>query len=145
MAHLPTNLLGFDQEPDGEQATPVENNAVSASNLELAAADRPADGADAETELAPAPEADAAAAEVNPSTDESAAETTVRRRGRPRKVRPDAQPESTGDSTDQEHSPAADTTEAQHPSTAPDSDEQQEPDAVLTSDGDDPFGLDPLL
>ena len=133
-AHLPTNLLGFDPEPDGEQATPVENDAVSASNPELAAADRPADGADAETELAPAPETDAVAAEVNPPADETATEPPARRRGRPRKARPEAQPESAGDSTDQEQPPAADTTESQQTSTA-----------LLTTEGDDPFGLDPLL
>jgi len=132
-AHLPTNLLGLDQEPDGQQTTPVENDAVSASNPEPEAADRP-DGADAETELAPAPEADAAAAEVNPPADETAAEPAARRRGRPRKARPEAQPESAGDSTDQEQPPAADTTESQQTSTA-----------LLTTEGDDPFGLDPLL
>ena len=133
-AHLPTNLLGLEQEPDGEQATPVENDAVSASNPELAAADRPADEADAETELAPAAEADAAAAEVNPPADESATEPAVRRRGRPRKVRPEAQPEPAGEATDQEQPPAADTTES-----------QQTPTALLSTEGDDPFGLDPLL
>jgi hypothetical protein len=69
-AHLPTNLLGLDPEPDGGHATPAENDAVSASN----------------------PEPDAAAAEVNPPADETAAEPPARRRGRPRKVRPEAQP-----------------------------------------------------
>lgn len=111
-AHLPTNLLGLDQEPNGEQATPAENDAVSASN----------------------PEPDAAAAEVNPPADETAAEPAARRRGRPRKVRPETQPEATPEATDQEQAPAADVTEAQQTSTA-----------LLSTDGDDPFGLDPLL
>ena len=132
-AHLPTNLLGLEQEPDGDQAIPAENDAVSASNPEPEAADRP-DGADAETELAPAPEADAAAAQANPPADESAVEPAARRRGRPRKVRAEAQPEPAGESTDQEKPPAADVNDA-----------QQLPTALLTSEGDDPFGLDPLL
>lgn len=133
-AHLPTNLLGLDQEPDGEPAPSAESDAVSASNPELAAADRPADGADAETELAPAPEVDAAAVEVNPPADETAAEPAARRRGRPRKVRPEAQPEPAGEATDQEQPPAADLTN-----------EQQTSNALLSTEGDDPFGLDPLL
>jgi hypothetical protein len=100
-AHLPTNLLGLDQEPAGEQAPSAENDAVSASN----------------------PEPDAAAAEVNSPADETAVEPVARRRGRPRKARPEAQPESAGDSNDQE----------------------QTSTALLTTEGDDPFGLDPLL
>jgi hypothetical protein len=132
-AHLPTNLLDLDQEPDGEQATPAENDAVSASIPEPEAADRP-DGADAETELAPAPEADAVAAEVHPPADETAAEPAARRRGRPRKVRPETQPEPAGEATDQEQPPASDLTNEQQTSTA-----------LLSTDGDDPFGLDPLL
>lgn len=132
--HLPTNLLGLDQEPDGEQATPVENDAFSASNPELAAADQPADGADVATELAPAAEADAAAAQANPPADETAAEPAARRRGRPRKARPEAQPESAGEANDQAQPPAADLVDAQQP-----------PTALLTTEGDDPFGLDPLL
>ena len=84
-AHLPTNLLGLDQEPAGEQAPSAESDAVSASN----------------------PEPDAAAAEVNSPADETAVEPVARRRGRPRKARPEAQPESAGDSTDQEQAPAA--------------------------------------
>ena len=122
-AHLPTNLLGLDQEPTGELATPAENDAVSASNPEPEAADRPADGGDVVTELAPATEADAAAAEVNPPADESAAEPIARRRGRPRKARPEAQPEALTETADQE----------------------QAPTAAITTEGDDPFGLDPLL
>lgn len=133
-AHLPTNLLGLDQEPAGEPAPSAENDAVSASNPELEVADQPAEGADVATELAPAPEADAAAAEVNPPADESATEPAARRRGRPRKVRPEAQPEAAGEVTDQEQTPAADVTEAQQSSTP-----------LLSTDGDDPFGLDPLL
>lgn len=122
-AHLPTNLLGLDQEPDGQQVTLAENDAVSASNPEPETADRPADGGDVVTELAPATEADAAAAEVNPPADETAAEPAARRRGRPRKVRPEAQPEATSETNDQEQAPAA----------------------AISTDGDDPFGLDPLL
>ena len=122
-AHLPTNLLGLDQEPTGELATPAENDAVSASNPEPEAADRPADGGDVVTELAPATEADAAAAEVNPPADETAAEPAARRRGRPRKVRPEAQPEATSETNDQEQAPAA----------------------AISTDGVDAFGLDPLL
>ena len=111
-AHLPTNLLGLDQEPAGEQAPSAENDAVSASN----------------------PEPDAAAAEVNSPADESVAEPAARRRGRPRKARPEAQPEPAGEATDQEQAPGADVTEAQQSSTP-----------LLSTDGDDPFGLDPLL
>ena len=133
-AHLPTNLLALDQEPTGEQATPAENDAVSASNPELEAADQPAEGAGVETELAPEPEADAVAAEVNPPADETAAEPAARRRGRPRKVRPETQPEPAGEATDQEQPPAADLTN-----------EQQTSNALLSTEGDDPFGLDPLL
>ncbi len=134
MANLPRNLLGLDQEPDGEQATPVEKDAVSASNPEPEAADQPADGPDVVTELAPAPEADADAAEGNPPSDESGSEPAARRRGRPRKARPETQPEPAGEATDQEQPPAADVAEAQQSSTA-----------LLSTDGDDPFGLDPLL
>jgi hypothetical protein len=133
-AHLPTNLLGLDQEPTVEQAPPAETNAVSASDPELAATDRPADGADAETELAPATEADAVVAEVNPPTEESTAEPATRRRGRPRKARPEAHDEPANEATDLEQAPAADLTN-----------EQQPPTALLTTEGDDPFGLDPLL
>jgi hypothetical protein len=122
--HLPTNLLGLDQEPDGEQAPSAENNAVSASNPEPEAADQPAEGSGSEMELAPAPEADAVAAEVNPPADETATEPAARRRGRPRKVRPEPQPE---------------------PEPASDSHDRGQPPALLTTDGDDPFGLDPLL
>ena len=111
-AHLPTNLLGLDQEPAGEQALSAENDAVSASD----------------------PEPDAAAAEVNSPADESVAEPAARRRGRPRKVRSETQPEPAGEATDQEQPPAADTTES-----------QQTPTALLSTEGDDPFGLDPLL
>ena len=111
-AHLPTNLLGLDQEPDGEQAPSAENDAVSASN----------------------PEPDAAAAEVNSPADESVAEPAARRRGRPRKARPEAQPEALTEAADQEQPPAADVAEA-----------QQTSNALLTTEGDDPFGLDPLL
>ena len=133
-AHLPTNLLALDQEPTGEQATLAENDAVSASDPEPEAADQPAEGAGVETELAPASEADAAAAEVNPPADETAAEPAVRRRGRPRKVRLETQPEPAGEATDQEQPPASDLTN-----------EQQTSNALLSTDGDDPFGLDPLL
>lgn len=132
--HLPTNLLGLDPEPDGEQATLDENDAVSASNPEPEAANQPAEGSGREMELAPAAEADAAAAEVHPPADETAAEPSARRRGRPRKARPEAQPESASESTDQDQPPAANTTEA-----------QQTPTALLSTEGDDPFGLDPLL
>jgi hypothetical protein len=136
-AHLPTNLLGLDQEPAGEQATPVENDAVSASNPDVAAADHPADGADAETEMAPAPGADAVVAEVNPPADKTAAEPAARRRGRPRKVRPEAQPEALTEATDQEQPPAADVADV--------AEAQQTSTALLSTEGDDPFGLDPLL
>ena len=106
-----------------EQAPSAENDAVSASIPEPEAADRPADVADAETELAPAPEADAVVAEVNPPAEESTAEPAARRRGRPRKARPEAQPEATTEANDQEQATAA----------------------AISTDGDDPFGLDPLL
>ena len=111
-AHLPTNLLGLDPEPDGGHATPAENDAVSASN----------------------PEQDAANAEVNPPADETAAEPPARRRGRPRKARPEVQPEALTEVPDQDQAPAADVVDAQQTSTS-----------LLTTEGDDPFGLDPLL
>ncbi len=135
-AHLPTNLLGLDEEPAERRATPAENDAVSAWNPgaeadrpsaadiaaaalsgELAAPDRP------EAAPEPAPDAPVTSAGVSSPADESAAEPAARRRGRPRKVRSEIQPEATTEETVQEQAPAA----------------------PISTDGDDPFGLDPLL
>jgi hypothetical protein len=49
-------------------------------------------------------------------------------------VRPEAQPEPAGEATDQEQASAAEVGGAQENS-----------NALLTTEGDDPFGLDPLL
>ena len=140
-AHLPTNLLGLDEEePTGEQAAPAGNDAVSAWNPEPSPGDQPADAAESVAEssttehveaAAPA-EAEAPAADVaSPAEPPAAAVTDVpqdpapqpapARRGRPRKVRPEAQAE-----------PAAATT-------------AQDPAPASTNEGDDPFDLDPLL
>lgn len=155
-AHLPTNLLGLDEmEPTGEQAAPAGNDAVSAWNPGPSPAGQPADAAESAAEssaaepveaAAPveveAPAADVAAPVKPPAlavTDVPQEEPplpTPARRGRPRKVRPEAQVE-----------PAA-TPTAEGPAPAPAAEgttEQQPAAAVLATDGDDPFGLDPLL
>jgi hypothetical protein len=146
-AHLPTNLLGLDEEPAERQATPAENDAVSAWNPG-AETDRPsaADSAVAalSDELAaparpvadpePAPDADGAPAGVNPPADESAAEPAARRRGRPRKARPEP-----------EQQPAAEVMAQKQPPAVQDSEGPLAPDVAITTEGDDPFGLDPLL
>jgi hypothetical protein len=147
-AHLPTNLLDLDEvEPTGEQAAPAENNAGSAWNPGLEAADLIAEASNSAGESSATEHAEAAAQDVAEVTEPPAAAVTdapqdpapqpnLARRGRPRKVRPEAQAE-----------PAAATT-AEGPAPAPaaeDTTEQQPAAAVLTTDGDDPFGLDPLL
>jgi hypothetical protein len=155
-AHLPTNLLDLDEEePAGEQAAPAGNDAVSAWNPEPSPAGRPADAAESAAdssaadpvEAAAPVEVEAPAADVaslveppTPAVTDAPQDTVPQpapaRRGRPRKVRPEAQPE-----------PAA-APAAQGPSPAPAGEgttDQQPAAAVLATDGDDPFGLDPLL
>ena len=152
-AHLPTNLLDLDAEPGAAQGTAAQNDAVSASHgaTELIAAPAPTDGAASLAEAAQPDTANNPVAEhsgdsieataVDPVADllaEPAPEPTPppapARRGRPRKVRPE-----------QEQQPATEVTAEEQTSTAQDSDEPQAPAAVLTTEGDDPFGLDPLL
>ncbi len=148
-AHLPTNLLGLDQEAAGELATPAENDAVSAWNPGPEAAGQPADsvgpvdslsselpaapaGAAADPELAAeadGPHSDATQP-VEPVTElavESTAPAASARRGRPRKVRQEVQPENQAE-------PAAEGAAQEQPAAA-----------LLTTAGDDPFGIDPLL
>lgn len=140
-AHLPTNLLGLDEvEPTGEQAAPAGNDAVSAWNPEPEAAGPPVDAgepvgetrAQEPVEAAASAEVEAPAADVASLAEPAAPAVTdlpenpapqpaSARRGRPRKVRPEAQAE-----------PAAATA-------------AQEPAPASTNEGDDPFGLDPLL
>ncbi|MEI7666562.1 MAG: hypothetical protein WCI65_11000 [Synechococcaceae cyanobacterium ELA263] len=148
-AHLPTNLLGLDQEPAGEQATPAENDAVSAWNPAPEAVDQPVDSVGSVDSLSrelPAAPAGAAkdpelAAEADgPHSDatepvepvtELAVEPTPppasARRGRPRKVRQDVQPENQAE-------PAAEGAAQEQPAAT-----------LLSTAGDDPFGIDPLL
>jgi hypothetical protein len=160
-AHLPTNLLGLDSEPASTQVPAAGNDAVSASfaesepdpDLEPADEAEPAtdEAAIAEKSLPELPLTDTLVVETdddssNPPAVEPAAELLAAasaeptpapapaRRGRPRKVRPEPEAE-----------PAAEAPAQEQPSTAPDSDEQQTTPAVLTSEGDDPFGIDPLL
>jgi len=141
-AHLPTNLLDLDAEPAKAQGSATENDAVSASLgvTELIAAPAPADVAPAVAEVAQpdpannpvaepigdgskAPAADSVADLLADSSTEPSPPPAPARRGRPRKVRPEP-----------EQQPAAEVTSEEQPSAA-----------VLTTDGDDPFGLDPLL
>jgi hypothetical protein len=149
-AHLPTNLLGLDEvEPTGEQVAPAENDAGSAWNPEPSAAALPADAAESAGEAsttepveaaAPA-EVEAPAADVASSAEPPAAAVTDApqdpapqpapvRRGRPRKVRPEAQAET------------AAVTIAQEPAPVP---AAQGPAPASANEGDAPFGLDPLL
>ncbi|MEB3319792.1 MAG: hypothetical protein VKI63_02490, partial [Cyanobium sp.] len=148
-----TNLLDLDAEPAQTQGAAAENDAVFASLgvTEPIAAPAPADVAPAVAEAAQPdhainpvaePTGDASGAPaVDPVADllaEPSPEPTPppvpARRGRPRKVRPEP-----------EHQPAAEVTAEEQASNAQGSDEQQAPAAVLTTEGDDPFGLDPLL
>lgn len=149
-AHLPTNLLGLDAEPAVTQGPAAENDAVSAlfceskptPDLELAGEAALA-SAQTESAAAPLPEQPLTSNPVvesgvdssNPPAVEPAADlladpspepTTApapARRGRPRKVRPEPEQEPAAEVTPQEQAPAA----------------------VITTEGDDPFGLDPLL
>jgi hypothetical protein len=140
-AHLPTNLLGLDEEePTGEQASPAGNDAVSAWNPGPSPADQPADAAESAAESSTtepveaatpveveAPATDVAsvtephAAAVTDVSQDPAPQPAPARRGRPRKVRPEAQAEPAAATADQESAPAS------------------------ANEGDDPFGLDPLL
>jgi nicotinate-nucleotide--dimethylbenzimidazole phosphoribosyltransferase len=149
-AHLPTNLLGLDEvEPTREQAAPAGNDAVSAWNPEPEAAGPPVDAGEpgGETtaqepgEAAAPAEVEAPAADVASVTEPPAAAVTdapedpapqpaPARRGRPRKVRPEAQAE-----------PAA-ATAAEGPAPTP---AAHGPAPTSANEGDDPFGLDPLL
>jgi hypothetical protein len=159
--HLPTNLLDLDQEPAGEQATPAENDAVSAWNPGPEAVGQPADstgsvdslsrelssapaGAAADPELAAkadGPHFDATEP-VEPVTElavEPISPQTPARRGRPRKVRQDLQPENQAE-------PTAEGAAQEQPATAQDTGDQQGSAAsLLSTAGDDPFGIDPLL
>ncbi len=140
-AHLPTNLLDLDQvEPTGEQAATAGNDAVSAWNPEPSPEDQPADAAESAAESsttepveaaataeveAPAPDVaamtESPAAAVTDVPQDPAPQPAPARRGRPRKVRPEAQAEPAAATADQESAPAS------------------------ANEGDDPFGLDPLL
>lgn len=141
-AHLPTNLLGLDAEPAVTQGPAAENDAGSASIGEPEPIAAPA-SADFDAAVAEAAQSDPANDPVaEPSGDSSEApaadpvadlladpspEPTTApapaRRGRPRKVRPEPEQEPAAEVTPQEQAPAA----------------------VITTEGDDPFGLDPLL
>jgi hypothetical protein len=149
-AHLPTNLLDLDEEePAGEEAAPPGNDAVFAWNPEPSPAGQPADAAELEAESsatepveaavpaeveAPAADvaslAEPAAPAVTDLPQDPAPQPAPARRGRPRKVRPEAQAE-----------PAA-ATAAEGPAPTP---AAQGPAPASTNEGDDPFGLDPLL
>jgi hypothetical protein len=67
---------------------------------------------------------------------------TPARRGRPRKGRPESQPEA---QLEPEAQPEADAPEQVPPSATENSGDQQNPPSLLFSAGDDPFGIDPLL
>ena len=141
-AHLPTYLLGPDAEPAGTQGPAAENDAVSASIVapEPIAAPSPADVAAAVSETvqpdhannpvaqpsddsSEPPAADPVADLLAEPTTEPTAPPAPVRRGRPRKVRPEPEQQTAAEVTSEEQAPAA----------------------VNTSEGDDPFGLDPLL
>jgi hypothetical protein len=137
-AHLPTNLLDLDLdlelEPESQTPAPMAASTASAEASEpdlqeISARNdvEPASFADAGQAEVDAQEPAAAASEepAAPASEEPPQEPTPppapARRGRPRKGRPEAQAE-----------PATQTiAKAQAP--------------LLSSEGDDPFGMDPLL
>lgn len=158
-AHLPTNLLDLDLEPAPPEAAPQNdperNDAGSAlfagsdhaagapAGIEDLVADAPLLDALAESALEEVTAAESAEPTASTATDPSpeapqapAPQQAPARRGRPRKARPEAQPET---------HPEAETPEQVPPSATENSGEQQAPASLLFSAGDDPFGIDPLL
>jgi hypothetical protein len=151
-AHLPTNLLDLDLEPvapapEPTSATTPEANPAEAPQQEVIEPN------DAETASLTAPgQAELDAEEPTPAASEERAvpeatelpqeeptpPPTPARRSRPRKVRPETQAEPTAE-------PVAVPASDQQPSASADASEPQGQALVLTSEGDDPFGLDPLL
>lgn len=129
-AHLPTNLLDLDLDLDLEPVDP-HPAPMAAGTASAEAAEADLQETSARNDAEPASFADAGQAEVDaeepaaPAATELPQEPTPppapARRGRPRKGRPEAQAEPAAQTTAKEQAP------------------------LLTSEGDDPFGLDPLL
>jgi hypothetical protein len=160
-AHLPTNLLDLDLEPEVQPAAliiaattaaaPVEVSSQNdserndAGSALLAGSDLPSAGGPAAEPAYLEPAASAleptAAAATDPSSEAHQASAPQQtqaptRRGRPRKGRQEAQPET---------QPEAETPEQEQPSASENTGDQQNPASLLFSAGDDPFGIDPLL
>ena len=166
-AHLPTNLLDLDLEPAPPEAAlhndSEQNDAGSASFAgsdhlafapagiedlvaDAASLDAPAESAVEDLTAAQSAEPTAAAApDPSPEAPQNPAPQqaqTPARRGRPRKARPESQPET---QPEPEAQPSADAPEQEQPSASENTGDQQNPPSLLFSAGDDPFGIDPLL
>jgi hypothetical protein len=151
-AHLPTNLLDLDLEPEDHPpaqmpattpaAPPAEaalQEVIEPNNAELASFAAPGQAeVTAEDPVPAASEEPAAPEATEPAQDEPTPPAAPARRGRPRKVRPETQAEPTAE-------PVAEPASEQQPSASADVSESRDQALVLTSEGDDPFGLDPLL
>ncbi|MFZ9753934.1 MAG: hypothetical protein ACO3B3_10340 [Cyanobium sp.] len=151
-AHLPTNLLDLDLEPVAPAPEPTsattpaappaeapQQKGIDLDDAEPASFAAPGQAeVDAEGTAAAASEEPAPPEATEPPQEEPTPPPAPARRGRPRKVRPETQAEPTAE-------PVAEPTSEQQPSASADVTEPQEQALVLTSEGDDPFGLDPLL
>lgn len=151
-AHLPTNLLDLDLEPvapapeptsattpAAQQAEVPQQEGIEPNDAEPASFAAPGQAEVAAEDPAPAASENTAAPEATePAQDEPTPPAAPARRGRPRKVRPETQAEPTAE-------PIAQAASEQQPSASADVTEPQKQALVLTSEGDDPFGLDPLL
>jgi hypothetical protein len=151
-AHLPTNLLDLNLEPEAPalehltattpaapQAEAPQQKGIDPNNAEpasFAAHGQAEVAAEASAPVASKEPAAPEATELAP--DELTPPPAPARRGRPRKVRPETQAEPTAE-------PIAEAASEQQPSASADVSEPQDQALVLTSEGDDPFGLDPLL
>lgn len=125
-AHLPDNLLELEAEPAAANTPAAGSDAVSASFAEPPQPDPEltnTPGVELSDDSSEAPAVDPLADLLAESSLEPPAPPATARRGRPRKVRPEP-----------EQQPAAEATS-----------QQQAPAAVNTTEGDDPFGIDPLL
>ena len=151
-AHLPTNLLDLDLEPvapapeptstttpAAPQAEAPQQEVIEPNDAETASLTAPGQAeVDAEGTAAAASEEPAAPVATEPAQEEPTPPAAPTRRGRPRKARPETLAESSAE-------PVAEPASDQQPSASADVSEPQDQALVLTSEGDDPFGLDPLL
>jgi hypothetical protein len=163
-AHLPTNLLDLDLEPEVQPAASIIATTTAAAPAEVssqndserndagsalfAGSDLSGAGGPAAEPVPLEPGAAAAkptAVATDPSPEAPQAPDPLQapaRRGRPRKARPEAQPEAHPEPGKE---PEADAPEQEQPSATENSGKQQTPASLLFSAGDDPFGIDPLL